>query len=376
MSATWACSTLRRVEQQLAVAVGRSTLTPCSSSRPETTSTSLISGTSRSRHGPSASRAATIALETRFLAPADLEVADQRDAAVHGEDVCHGASIAAQPTRPTPRGVPAPVVGAGVLVPCAWTGLLGRALGRGLLGRCRLLRGCGLLGGSPSWPVRPSSAALLVAVVFAGRGLLRRRPSWWRRFLAARPSWPAPPSWPRPPSWRRPSWPAPPSWPVRLLGGGRLLDDGLLRRRRLLGGRAFLAGAAFLRRGGLLGACRRRPSSPCRQRRGRRHAALGSERGFFTTSLNAEPARNFGTDGLLDLHGGAGARVAAGARGAGGLLERAEAGDGDAAALGDLADDHVQDGRQRSLAAFRLPRRLSSALISSALFTSSPPQGW
>src|SRR2546421_7677559 len=48
------------------------TCTPCSSSRPRTTSTSRTFGTSNSRLGVSPSSVATIVLETRFLAPRTL----------------------------------------------------------------------------------------------------------------------------------------------------------------------------------------------------------------------------------------------------------------------------------------------------------------
>ena len=59
-----------RVEHQLArLRRRRVTRTPCSSSRPRTTSTSRMRGTSYSRLRPWPSSAATIALETRFFAP-------------------------------------------------------------------------------------------------------------------------------------------------------------------------------------------------------------------------------------------------------------------------------------------------------------------
>ena len=73
-----------RVQQQLAAsATGRRspaaldatvTLTPCSSSSPDTIATSEICGTPRSRDGSSPSSAATIALDTRFLAPRTCDV--------------------------------------------------------------------------------------------------------------------------------------------------------------------------------------------------------------------------------------------------------------------------------------------------------------
>ena len=58
-----------RVEAQLARSSPLVTLTPCTSSRPRTTRTSLMSGTSRRTLGVSPSSAATIALVTRFFAP-------------------------------------------------------------------------------------------------------------------------------------------------------------------------------------------------------------------------------------------------------------------------------------------------------------------
>src|SRR3954454_7648857 len=69
MSATWALSTFVGSRTSSPSSGPPVTCTPCSSSRPETIRTSAISGTPRSRLTPSPSSEATIALETRFLAP-------------------------------------------------------------------------------------------------------------------------------------------------------------------------------------------------------------------------------------------------------------------------------------------------------------------
>ena len=135
-------------------------------------------------------------------------------------------------------------------------------------------------------------AAALVAAVLVAR--LGARPSCVAAVLVRRSSWP--PCAPAPPSWR---W-----W--------------------------------WSRPAARLPAAARAPAA----------VVLGSWRGSATTS-----ERGAGLElrdrGLLDLHGLAGARVTAGAGGAGGLLEGAEAGDADLAAPGHLADDDVEDGLQR-----------------------------
>ena len=69
MSAMWACSTFVGSSSSSPSRSVESMSTPWSSSSPLTTWTSEISGTPRSRHGSSARTTATIALETRFLAP-------------------------------------------------------------------------------------------------------------------------------------------------------------------------------------------------------------------------------------------------------------------------------------------------------------------
>ena len=236
-----------------------------------------------------------------------------------------------------------------------------RLLGRsGLLGDApswpgRLLGRSGLLGRRPSLPVPPSSRDGLL-----GRCRLLGR----SRLLGDAPSSPVPPSWPEPPSSRsgllgrrrllarRPSWPVQPSWPG------------------LLGGCAFLAGAAFLAPAAAalvaVPAAARAPAT----------AALGSERGFFTTSLNAEPARNLGTTVFLifTLAPVRGLRPVRAARAACSNVPKPVM-----ATLPPLATSRMITSTtavSASLAALRLPRRLSSSLISSALFTSSPPQGW
>src|SRR5450830_262206 len=69
MSATWALSTSVGSSAMTPAASSEVTRTPCSSSRPRTTLTSRIRGTLCSSLGPSPSSDATIALETKFLAP-------------------------------------------------------------------------------------------------------------------------------------------------------------------------------------------------------------------------------------------------------------------------------------------------------------------
>ena len=257
------------------------------------------------------------------------------------------------------------------------SGLLGRALGCGLLRRSRLLGGSGLLAGRPSWR-RPSSraflagsllrrgrlggsaffagAAFLAGAAFAGR-LLRRSRLGGAAFAR------------EPPSWRPPSWPEPPWSPTALVAAlvavaafcfalcapsSRRPWPGRFCGRRRLGVAALAVPAAA------------RPAT----------AALGSERGFLTTSLNAEPARNLGDHGLLDLTEAPvrGLRPVRAARAACSKVPKPVM-----ATLPPLATSRMITSTtavRASLAALRLPSRDSSSLISSALFTASPPQGW
>ena len=69
MSATWARSTFEGFRCSVPPTTSCSILTPWIDSSFETMRTSLMSGTERRTLGPSPSSAATIAFETRFLAP-------------------------------------------------------------------------------------------------------------------------------------------------------------------------------------------------------------------------------------------------------------------------------------------------------------------
>ena len=191
MSAMCACSTLVGSSTSSPSRSVESMSTPCSSSRPLTTWTSEISGTPRSRHGSSASTTATIALETRFLAPLTSMSPTSGRAAVDDEGGGHGPS-----QTQTPRD-------------------------------------------GDGWAV---TAARRLCVI--GALLLRRRPSWRAPSSRGRPS--SPPPSPEP-SWRRPS--REPSWSAAFLAGG--LRRRLLRRCGLGGSLLCrgLRGAAFAGRG-------------------------------------------------------------------------------------------------------------------------------
>src|SRR6476620_9267269 len=140
MSATCACSTLVGSSSSSPSRSVESIVTPWSSSRPETILTSEISGTLRSRQGPSASRAATMAFETRFLAPRTSRSPTRGEPPFTVRMSAMAQASQRAEEADTPRGVPAsgePWV----------SGALGGALGRRLLGGGRLRGGRGLLGG-------------------------------------------------------------------------------------------------------------------------------------------------------------------------------------------------------------------------------------
>ena len=83
-----------RVEQQLAGSAPSLTRTPCSSSRPRTTSTSRMRGTSRRRLGVSPRSGGDHRLGDEVLRAADADLAAQRGAAVHDEDVIGQRNLA------------------------------------------------------------------------------------------------------------------------------------------------------------------------------------------------------------------------------------------------------------------------------------------
>ena len=200
------------------------------------------------------------------------------------------------------------------------SGLLGGLLGRCLLGGRLLggglLRGR-LLGGPSSWPA-PSSAAVFLAGAAFLAGVFA------------------------PSSWRRPSWPAVlgrrPSWPVAFLAAVFLAVVDLVA--------VFLAGAAASWPG--------QPSWPAA-------AALASSTSFGsflapeTTFFRSCAGRELRHRGLLRLDARPGLRVAHPASLAHALLERAEAGDRDLLALGDLAGDGVENALQRLLRCLPVP---------------------
>src|SRR4051794_27512782 len=164
MSATCALSTLVGSRTSSPSSGPPLTWTPCSSSRPDTIRTSAISGTPRSRLTPSPSSEATIALDTRFLAPRTAT------------SPCSGfppwtvstsfIAPASQTNGPTPVTRCRPVgrvalcdllccllCGCSVL-PRGRSGLLGRASARGPLGRGLLGRRGALGRGLRGWPGR------------------------------------------------------------------------------------------------------------------------------------------------------------------------------------------------------------------------------
>src|SRR5580765_8566789 len=298
MSATWACRMLRGSMSSSPSRSVESIITPCSSRSPETTWTSEISGTPRRRHGSSASSAATSALETRFLAPRtsmsptrgippltrrldDMSATMPRQRGSFPAD--HRWKTPASYAVLRPGGRPGHVV----------SGLLGHALGRSL--RRGGLRGRSLGGGG------------------LGRSLLRC--GLGRRRLGRG------------------------GLRGRSLGGGGL-GRSLLRRdlgRRSLGRSDLLRWSCLGGGRGDLGdgACGR----PATGQSGLRELArVGDD------VLERGAGLEAGHRGLLDAHLVTRARVAAGTRGARGLLEGAEAGDADLAALGDLTNDRVEDG--------------------------------
>src|SRR5215218_3420493 len=394
MSATCALSTLVGSRTSSPSSGPPLTWTPCSSSRPDTIRTSAISGTPRSRLTPSPSSEATIALDTRFLAPRTAT------------SPCSGfppwtvstsfIAPAWQTNGPTPVTRCRPVgrvvlCGCSVLPPGS-SGLLGRAsargpLGRGLLGRrgalARGLRGgpgrglgrgpagalgrrlgcrragarrgglgggglggrlAGRLGGGLLGGVaRRGSARLrggLLGARLAGgrllRGRLLRRCLLGRRLLRRAPR-----------------------------GGGGVGRRGLATAAGrgggsvcgggLLGGRPGAAGGGGLGRprrapGRGTGGARSRPGHRGRRGggagghgRGEGAQRLGVGGDLLERRTGAEPRHR----GFLDLDGLTRARVAAGAGGAGRLLEGAEPGDGDLLALGDRDGDGVDDGLER-----------------------------
>ena len=136
--------------------------TPCSSSSPLTTWTSEISGMPRSRHGSSARTTATIALETRFLAPR-TSMSPTRglppsttSAAVMPHQPNTDAARRRRLEPSPPRGV------------ACWSQRVDFLAGAFLRGGSLLRRG--LLGGRRPWrepsSPRPSRRSALVAVTF------------------------------------------------------------------------------------------------------------------------------------------------------------------------------------------------------------------
>ena len=299
-------------------------------------------------------------LRDEVLGAPDLDVADERGAAVDDEGGGHGPS-----QTQTPR------VGDGWAVTdarrrCVMGALL---LRRGLLGG-GVFAGAFFAGPSPepssrlrpSWPApswrRPWPGAFFAGAALAGAFLAAALPV---------PPWPEP-SWPRPspvPPWPEPSWPRPS--PVRLLAGAflaaafagaafvvaalvaaflaaGLARDGLGRGLRGGGG---LAGRRGGRRSDLLGGCLgRRRRGGCRARggldrarcrcgrsRSTRGGAAGGRRRLRERArlLDVRLERGAGAEArrlrLRDAHGGARVRVAPGARCALDPVERAEPGD-------------------------------------------------
>src|SRR6478672_1856707 len=166
MSATCACSTLVGSSSSSPSRSVESILTPWSSSRPETILTSEISGTLRRRQGPSASRAATIAFETRFLAPRTSRspTSGEPPFTVRMSAMAQASQRAGE--ADTPRGVPASGEPWG-------SGALGGALGRRLLGGRRLRGGRGLLGGGRLLGRGRLGGGRLACGGLGGRGLCR-----------------------------------------------------------------------------------------------------------------------------------------------------------------------------------------------------------
>src|SRR5215213_107644 len=350
------------------------TWTPCSSSSPDTIRTSAISGTPRRRLTPSPRREATIALDTRFLAPRTVT------------SPCRGFPPWTVNASLMPPSMTNERAGTHQQVPARWpcrgsaSGLLGGALGRGALGRGLRRRprggpGCGL-GRGPARGGLRGGLARGRALRRAPGGALRRglrRSRGGRGVLGGRLA--------------------------RRLGGGlgsrgllcgaagggggrclgavlrRGLLGGATRRRRLrrLGsrlaratgrrrGRLGLSGGGLLRRatapsrrgrsGGRRVARRRTSRARCRARgcggaggdgRSEGPQRLGVGGDLLERRTGPEPWHR----GLLDFHGLPGAWVAPGARRPCGLLERAEARDGDLLALGDRDGDGVDDGLER-----------------------------